>query len=115
MPSSLAHTWAGSNNGGLAPPGGLIITSVTKDTPADQAGLSEAIADFLRKGFVLVVTGINNQPVTSAQQYVDTLKQIPSGASVKISVAALDPKTGLMAVDNTNGYTWGNDFTMTMA
>jgi S1-C subfamily serine protease len=114
VPTDFAAHWAGSNAGGLAPPGGLIVTSIANDTPADQGAFSEAESLMLKKGFLMVVTAVNHQDVSTAQQFEDALKSVPSGAQITLDVAGLNPNTGLLAVDAGNGYTWGMTIKTTM-
>lgn len=113
VPTGVAQHWGGGNLGTI-PPGGLIVASLTKDTPADQAGLGQLMSDLASKGALTVLTAINNQPVTTAQQYVDTLKQIPSGASVKLTFAGMDTQSGVLGSDSTSGQTWTTDVTINM-
>ena len=73
--------------------GGLEITQVTKDTPADQAGLGELVAFAGRQdGFPLdslVILSINNQPVSTMEQYVNALENVESGEAVVFELGNL--------------------------
>jgi putative serine protease PepD len=82
MSSGLANQLGG--------PGGLFITSVTSDTPADQAGLSGLLSTAADHGDLIVLWKINNQEVLDEQQYVDALRQLQSGENFTIGVVALD-------------------------
>ena len=80
--------WAGFGVAALptryAPAGGgaMLITSVVKDTPADQAGLPSG----------LLITAVNHQPVTTQQGYCDIAKNISPGEEVQLDL--VDANTG---------------------
>ncbi len=77
--------WAGFGVAGLPSSFGvpaMYITSVVKDTPADQAGVPEG----------LLITAVNNRPVSTQQQYCDTVRGIQSGEEVLLDIA--DPQSG---------------------
>ena len=71
--------------------GGLIITSVTKDTPAGQAGLSQLVSRTFAHGDFLLLWKIDSTTVTTQQQYVDLLKQKVTGQRVVMHVVAITP------------------------
>ncbi len=66
--------------------GGMLLGAVTRDTPADQeTQLAEALSIYSRKGYFVLITSINNQPVTTQQQYVNLANQIGSGQQVEVT------------------------------
>ena len=66
--------------------GGMLLGAVTRDTPADQeTQLAEALSVYSRKGYFVLITSINNQPVTTQQQYVNLASQIGSGQQVEVT------------------------------
>lgn len=70
--------------------GGLIITSVTQDTPADQAGMTSLLSAATSAGDWLIVYKINGQDVTNEQEYVNALSQLQSGESFTMNLVAVD-------------------------
>ena len=65
--------------------GGMLLSAVTKDTPVDQqTELAQTLGRASRNGFYILVTKINNQPVTTQQQYVNVASQIGSGQEVEL-------------------------------
>lgn len=76
--------------------GGMLLSSVTKDTPVDQqTELAEFLSYYSRHGFYVLITSINNVPITTQQQYVNTTEQIESGQQVEMTHydVTLDPHT----------------------
>ena len=71
--------------------GGLLVTSVVRDTPADQAGLGTTLSSFARRGRLLLVTAVNNQPVTTMEQYVNAVSQLDSGEQVELDLSCIFP------------------------
>ncbi len=66
--------------------GGMLLGAVTRDTPADQeTALAEALSVYSRKGYFVLITSINNQPVTTQQQYINLASQIGSGQQVEVT------------------------------
>jgi S1-C subfamily serine protease len=70
--------------------GALILTSVTQGTPADQAGLTQALADATNNGALLLIYKINGQDITTEQEYVNALSQIQSGENFTVSLVGVD-------------------------
>jgi len=66
--------------------GGMLITSVAKDTPADQSGLTDLVSRAAREGTGLVLVAINSQPVTTAQEYVNVVSDIRSGEQATLDI-----------------------------
>jgi S1-C subfamily serine protease len=76
--------------------GGMLVSSVTRDTPVDQqTELAEVLSHRSREGFYVLITEINNQPVTTQQQYINLVSQIGSGQEVEMNHldVTLDPHT----------------------
>lgn len=72
--------------------GGMLLSAVTKDTPADQqTELGKSLAYDSRHGFYIVVTAINNVPITTEQQYVNAASQISSGQELTIEYIEATP------------------------
>ncbi|MBS1844089.1 MAG: trypsin-like peptidase domain-containing protein [Actinobacteria bacterium] len=66
--------------------GGLLVAAVTKDTPVDQeTEMSEILNVYSRRGYYVLITSINNQPVTTQQQYVNLVEGIDSGQLVEVT------------------------------
>ena len=70
--------------------GALILTSVTQGTPADQAGLTQSLADATGGGALLLIYKINGQDLTTEQEYVNALSQIQSGENFTVSLVGVD-------------------------
>ena len=84
LPSQVANAWKID--------GGLIITSVVKDTPADQSGLSDYLAFASKSPFDYLVLGyVNGQQVTTMQAYVNAVSQLQSGQQAKVRVGRFSP------------------------
>jgi S1-C subfamily serine protease len=65
--------------------GGMLVSAVTRDTPVDQeTDFSELLSTASRKGYYVLITSINNQPVTTQQQYINLVGQITSGQQVEM-------------------------------
>lgn len=65
--------------------GGMLVSAVTRDTPVDQeTDLSELLSTASRNGYYVLITSINNQPVTTQQQYINLAGQLTSGQQVEI-------------------------------
>jgi S1-C subfamily serine protease len=63
--------------------GGMLLGAVTRDTPVDQQTvLGEALSEASRHGFYLLITKVNGTPVTTMQQYINTVGQIGNGQEV---------------------------------
>ena len=76
--------------------GGMLVSAVTKDTPVDQqTELAAVLSQSSRNGFYVLVTAINNVPITTQQQYVNETSQIESGQQVEMTHldVTLDPHT----------------------
>lgn len=71
--------------------GGLLVTSVVRDTPADQSRLGTAVSQFARHQQFLLITAVNNQPVTTMEQYVNAVSQLQSGEQVEIDLSCIYP------------------------
>jgi S1-C subfamily serine protease len=78
--------------------GGLLVSAVTRDTPIDQeTEMSDILSTYSRRGYYVMISSINNQPVTSQQQYVNLVEQIGSGQEVEVThydVAFGEPNIG---------------------
>jgi S1-C subfamily serine protease len=70
--------------------GGMLLTSVDNETSAQQTGLGRFLSVATRNNDWILLLAVNNQPVTNEQQYVDALKQLQSGESFTVEVAAID-------------------------
>ncbi|MHB8512048.1 MAG: trypsin-like peptidase domain-containing protein [Actinomycetota bacterium] len=97
IPSSLAQ------KAGIS--GGLILTAVAKDTPADQDGLLN-LGSVTQGGGLLVITKVNDQSVTTAQEYYDALKNIASGETMKLTFVGLDPTNDSLLNFRNSSETW---------
>ncbi len=65
--------------------GGMLVSAVTRDTPVDQeTDFSELLSTASRNDYYVLITSINNQPVTNQQQYVNLAEDITSGQQVEI-------------------------------
>jgi putative serine protease PepD len=76
--------------------GGMLISSVTRDTPVDQqTELPEFLSYYSRREFYVLVTAINNVPIITQQQYINATEQIESGQQVEMTHydVTLDPNT----------------------
>ncbi|MGN6256295.1 MAG: trypsin-like peptidase domain-containing protein [Solirubrobacterales bacterium] len=72
------------NNNNLK--GGLLVSAVTRDSPVDQeTNYAEVLSGESRRGYYVLITSINNQPVTSQQQYINLVSQIASGQQVEVT------------------------------
>lgn len=72
------------NNANLK--GGMLVSAVTRDTPVDQeTELAEILSTYSRKGYYVMISSINNQPVTTQQQYINLASQIGSGQQVEVT------------------------------
>jgi S1-C subfamily serine protease len=66
--------------------GGLLVSAVTRDTPVDQeTEMAEILNIYSRRGYYVLITSINNQPVTTQQQYVNLVEGIGSGQQVEVT------------------------------
>lgn len=71
--------------------GFLLIGSVTPNSPVDQqTPLAQYVRSTATKGYLLAVTSINGQTVTTQQALVNTLDQITTGQEVRLHVYAID-------------------------
>ena len=68
----------------------MLLTSVDNETSAQQTGLGRFLSVATRNNDWILLLAVNNQPVTNEQQYVDALKQLQSGESFTVEVAAID-------------------------
>ena len=93
MTSDLAAKWG--------VPGGSFVTGVTEGTPADQAGLTQLLADATDGGYWIVLYKINGQDITTEQAYVNALSQLQSGEGFTVNLVALDSRGNV--VDGTDG------------
>lgn len=66
-------------------PGGVFVTALGTDTPADQK-LGSALSQVTNAGGLIVIDKINDTPITNRQEYVDALARVQSGESVKLEV-----------------------------
>lgn len=66
--------------------GALEITQVTKDTPADQAGLGTYVAYAGKKDTYLLVLSINGQEVGTMEEYINALANVSSGEQVSFKL-----------------------------
>ncbi len=75
VPSVAAQAWGG---------GGLIVTSVAKDTSADQIGLGKLMttAANTNEGHFILVDKVDGQTVETQQAWIDALKAKQSGQKV---------------------------------
>jgi S1-C subfamily serine protease len=84
LPSQVADRW-GIN-------GGMALTAVVKDTPAEQSGLADYLAFATKEPFdYLIVLSVNDQAVTSMQSYVNVASQLTSGQQVTLKVGRFSP------------------------
>jgi S1-C subfamily serine protease len=79
---SLANRWGVQ--------GGLLLTSVTAGTPADQGNLSRALSEATNAGWWIVIYKINGADVYNEQEYVNALSQLQSGEHFTIDLVAVD-------------------------
>lgn len=84
LPPDLAAKW------GID--GALLLTSVAQGTPADQAGLTQALDAATSDDDFIVVYKINGQDVTNEQEYVDALSQLQSGESFTVNLVRVNPE-----------------------
>lgn len=76
--------------------GGMLLSSVARDTPVDQqTELASFLSYYSRRGFYVLITAINNVPITTQQQYINATEQIESGQQVEMTHydVTLDPNT----------------------
>ncbi len=70
-----------------APQGGALeITQVTKDTPADQAGIGQYIAYAGSRNTYLFILAINGQRVGTMEEYINALANVGSGETVTFTL-----------------------------
>jgi S1-C subfamily serine protease len=72
--------------------GGMVITSVVKDTPAEQAGLADYLAFAMKppEDFLLLAS-VNNQRITTMQEYVNVTSQLQTGQKATVVVGRFSP------------------------
>lgn len=66
--------------------GALEITQVTKDTPADQAGIGQYLAYTGNQDSYLLILAINNQEVGTMEEYINALANVSSGEQVTFTL-----------------------------
>jgi S1-C subfamily serine protease len=74
--------------------GGVEITQVTKNTPAEQAGLDYYVAKVGAAESYLIILSVNGQPVSDMQQYVNALEGVSSGETVTLKLGV--PELGVL-------------------
>lgn len=66
--------------------GGLLVSAVTRDSPVDQeTNFAEVLSGESRRGYYVLITSVNNQPVTTQQQYINLAEHIGSGQQVEVT------------------------------
>jgi S1-C subfamily serine protease len=89
-----------SLNNQLSITGGLIVTQVETDSSADQQGLDSLLQQATSNGDLLILYKVEDHPVTTEQELIETLNQINSGQTVKLSLAEVDANGNVVSAES---------------